>query len=372
MFKKEVSSLTGLRAFAALWVGVHHAISSLEGMHLPDSLLISRFIAKGWLGVDLFFVLSGFILAYSYQERFQVFRWATFRSFLLRRFARVYPAHIFTLSALAAMVIVASSLGVFSDPENKYNFKELLSQVFLLHGISSVEPRGWNVPSWSISSEALAYIVFPLLIIPIGRVKGAWANLGLLSGVLALSIGLALLLNDGSKFMLDFRFSWFRIISEFSMGLVLFNVASFLSPGKKYAYFAAASVLCIFLQGSVQGSFYDFMYLVYFMALILSLALAPSKGNRSLATSFGEISYSFYLVHSLIIILLNQLIRRSSLLGQSPLISICLFIVVSQSAAWVMYAYIETPVRSMINAWDTKIQKPKLTLVEGLKGAAEL
>lgn len=351
MQKKEVTSLTALRAFAALWVGLHHGFDSLEGVQGPGPLWLARLFSKGWLGVDLFFVLSGFIMAYTYQERLRSFSFEAYQTFLVRRFARIYPVHLFTLILFLLMVIGGRIMGVFVDPENKYSLSEFLSQALLLHGTGLIGPKGWNVPSWSISSEALAYVFFPLLLYPVSRATSVGRSVVSILGLLILAVSLALTLNDGKKFMLDFNHTWFRILSEFTMGLLLFNVTRFKRPSGLYYGLVAASSLGILSQGLVAGSFYDFMYLVYFLLLIHSLTLLPETAPWPWARTAGEISFSFYLVHSLVIIALNQVIRKIPVLGEVPFLSLGLFIVVSGGVAWLMYNYVETPARRLLNSW---------------------
>lgn len=351
MQKSELNYLTVLRAFAAVWVAIHHCFGSLEGMNLPDSLILSTFISRGWLGVDLFFILSGFILAYSYQGKMDEFQTNTYWNFLIKRFARIYPAHLFVLGLYAIIITSASILNLFNDQDGKFDGIDFIAQAFLIHGIGFFESTGWNMPSWSVSSEALAYIYFPLLILPLQKLTRASYHLIVIISILLITIWLAWNFNHAQKFMLNFEYSWIRILTEFVMGICLFHVTQISSKRKSYGLLAAAMVGCIFFQGLVDSSFFDFMYLIYFMVLIHALALIPTYKRIPFFTKLGEVSYSFYLIHSLIIILLNQLIRKVSFLEQHSLLSLLLFLIIAQISALIIYAGVEVPARNTINSW---------------------
>src|SRR5512135_599191 len=90
---KDIPSLTGLRAFAAWWVVFFHC-SFLLPAALPKVYWFARL---GYLGVDLFFVLSGFIISYNYWDKLASFSVKAYREFLWLRLARLYPVHLFTL-----------------------------------------------------------------------------------------------------------------------------------------------------------------------------------------------------------------------------------------------------------------------------------
>lgn len=342
MQNRELHYLTVLRAFAAIWVGLHHCATTLK---LSDnSIFLSPFFARGWLGVDLFFILSGFILSYSYREKIIL------KDFWVKRFARVYPAHIFVLGLYLVLINGTIYLGLYHDSQNRFTWEELLAQVFLIHGIGIFEPKAWNIPSWSISSEILAYILFPLMLSPLKRVKGINPNFLIILLLLGTTVTLAAVLNDGKKFMLDFEFTWVRILSEFAMGMVLFRFTSYFKPRKEYSLLALLAGVCIYGQTAVSNHFYDFIYLLYFMILIHALALLPNSKRVPYLSTLGETSYAFYLVHSIVLIGLNQLSGRIGLLIQYPLFNIFLFFVLSQLAAWGIYQWVEKPGRNFLRS----------------------
>lgn len=150
-----IPALTGIRGYAALWVCVLHYTWGWRG----DGVFLA--IAKsGGVGVEVFFVLSGFILTYVYAERFQIGGvGAGYMPFLRARFARVYPLHFVTLLAVVGLSL--ASLPILGANDTPYTFA---LNVMLLHAWGFTDTVSWNEPSWSISTEAFAYLLFPLFI----------------------------------------------------------------------------------------------------------------------------------------------------------------------------------------------------------------
>src|SRR5262249_33825967 len=154
-----VPALTGIRALAALLVlGMHTEQNVPFGL---DSFL--PFFARGYLGVDFFFVLSGFIITHVYFASLASPSRSAVQIFLWHRFIRLYPVHITVLAGLVAVFSLAHAAGcTFTHPQ-EWQWNELLWQLTLLHAWGVTATPGWNAPSWSISAEWFAYLLFPLL-----------------------------------------------------------------------------------------------------------------------------------------------------------------------------------------------------------------
>ena len=102
-----IRPLTALRFFAAFWVVLFSYWRKLGGP------VASMLVQKGYLGVELFFILSDFVLCHVYLKGFGDGHF-TYRSFLWSRLARVYPLHLATLTAMGALAVVAGK--AFPDP----------------------------------------------------------------------------------------------------------------------------------------------------------------------------------------------------------------------------------------------------------------
>lgn len=106
----EILSLTGIRAFAAIGVVLTHFHSELESF-VPSFSLLAPLYSRGGLGVDLFFVLSGFIITHVYEDKLRLNPKQEYRKYIINRFARIYPNYFATLTTLVIMVLCAEALG---------------------------------------------------------------------------------------------------------------------------------------------------------------------------------------------------------------------------------------------------------------------
>lgn len=103
--KAEIKALTGLRGVAAIYVVAYHMTG-----HWKQPPWLTTFIKHGYLSVDLFFILSGFVMALTYGGLFiDRFRWSDYRRFLLVRLARVYPLYL--LMTLITLILILTLLG---------------------------------------------------------------------------------------------------------------------------------------------------------------------------------------------------------------------------------------------------------------------
>src|SRR5262249_48688850 len=119
--------------------------------------------ARGYLGVDFFFVLSGFIITHVYLANLAHPTAAATRVFLWHRFVRIYPVHVAVLAGLMVLLAIGRVAGIpLNNPED-WSSADLLWNLTLLHAWGFVDHPSWNVPSWSISAEWFAYLLFPLL-----------------------------------------------------------------------------------------------------------------------------------------------------------------------------------------------------------------
>lgn len=150
---KEIKELTGLRGYAALWVFFLHATYGWSGCSL-----VMDIARLGGLGVVVFFVLSGFILCYVYDTKFYM-HVVNYKSFLFARIARVYPLHLFMLIVVLIQSFYYPNIMLPSD--NIYTF---ILNLFLIQSWGFTDLVSWNQPSWSISTEMFAYLLFPFLI----------------------------------------------------------------------------------------------------------------------------------------------------------------------------------------------------------------
>lgn len=164
---QQIRSHAALRGIAALLVVGYH-LQFGAWFRLPIET-VSDVLTRGYLAVDLFFVLSGFIIAYVNDAgRTHVVTLAEAASFWRARFARLYPLLAFSLLVMILFRVIVSLayLAGSRDPPiywNMHSLGVLASQLLLVNAwLPGFE--GWNIPTWSISAELVAYALFPLVV----------------------------------------------------------------------------------------------------------------------------------------------------------------------------------------------------------------
>ena len=150
-----IPALTGLRGVGAVWVVSLH-------LTLGSSIPI---VSRGDLGVDLFFILSGFILTRVHMSDFDGgYSIAKFGRFLLLRLARIYPLHLFTLFVFGAIVLALPDFTDRYEHPEYFSWQQFIATALLVQNWRMGLVSAWNSPSWSLSAEWLAYIAFPVSI----------------------------------------------------------------------------------------------------------------------------------------------------------------------------------------------------------------
>ena len=172
--RPELRALTGLRFVAAFHVLVFHALFTFSRASLRMPILapgpLRSLVSSGYVGVNLFFVLSGFVLAYAYVEDGKMTTSAG--RFWRARFARIYPMHLIgVLLALPLFVLGSLANHVQGVAIAKEGAKELALSALLVQAWVPAHVLDLNGPSWSLSVEAFFYALFPLLVRLFGRLR---------------------------------------------------------------------------------------------------------------------------------------------------------------------------------------------------------
>ncbi|MGN6209437.1 acyltransferase family protein [Asticcacaulis sp.] len=289
---QNLKPLTALRIFAAIWVVSYHFWPDL-GSAMP------AFVSKGYLGVELFFVLSGFILSHVYLERFRERRFS-YREFLWARLARIYPLHLAIMAGLAALILFLSLVGVHAG-DKLIVWSSLPAHLTLTQAWGLAPHGGWNHPSWSISAEWFAYLTFPAFALAAGAL---WNRPRLAIGLAAaLLVGLYIVFPRVAGFGLtSATIFWgaLRIVPCFALGCALWLAwrADVLKTKAQTLILAGASVLG--LVASTSFGLPDYVSVAACAGLILGLGAAARHGATILSHSalvyLGEVSFAVYMV----------------------------------------------------------------------------
>src|SRR5882672_10033465 len=181
----KIMALAGARAFPPLMVVMFHFS---EGHHYSGWRPLDFLATRGYLWVEFFFVLSGFILTHAYWPRLkELLRRPGYLAFLRARLIRLYPLHLFMLLVLLALVVglraLAAQGGYLSIFDAKYHqdisAKGFWLSLFLVHAWNSMPTLTWNGVSWFVSVEFALCLTFPILLwLAEGRL---WRGFGLIA-----------------------------------------------------------------------------------------------------------------------------------------------------------------------------------------------
>ena len=286
--REELVALTTMRGIAASLVLVYHM--------RPETS--TSWVAQGYLWVDFFFILSGFILAYVYGDPFaQRVSGPRYRDLLAKRLARVYPLHLVTL-LIAIALARGAHLHHFDSPTHS-----IFTNLLLVHAWGFEHRLTWNVVSWSISAEWGFYLVFPLMV-PVYFRAGRAASL---AGIAVALVALGLLERHFGSLNLAFDFALVRCLLETSIGIFLYNLYRDRSAAPLHR-FARLDILrwpLLVLPFAMMQLHCDTAVVVSFTLMFLPLALATGSLERLMSwpplAHVGRVSYSLYMIHWIVI-----------------------------------------------------------------------
>jgi peptidoglycan/LPS O-acetylase OafA/YrhL len=299
----EIRALTGIRGVAAIWVVLVHHLAVFQLM-FPATDILDRPISRGPLGVDLFFLLSGFILSYVYASGNLKFGLHEYGHFIWYRIARIFPNHWVTL--LFLVVFVSMSHLAHIPMTGSYPYSHLIFQATLTQQwpfVAVSQGREWVNTAWSLSAEWFAYLfVFPLVAY-IHRRK--WATFPSLLMIFA-TLSLRLL---AANFVLQhapFGAGLLAGVCDFFAGGLTFSV--FFNGGfpttlcQKLASFVALAIIAIVSFGDFPDPWQGALTVFLMALLLIGLTSNDSWASRFLSTRFiiwlGKISYALYISHT--------------------------------------------------------------------------
>jgi peptidoglycan/LPS O-acetylase OafA/YrhL len=335
----ELLALTSIRGLAAWWVVLFH-FRTLLVPWIPAAAVAA--LAQGNLAVDLFFILSGFVIALNYGDRLAA-DWRATGDFLFRRFARIYPLHLLMLAGFAAYAGAAILFGSMrlGDPDWAYYVASLL----LVQNWGFFHFLKWNVPAWSISTEVFAYLLFPILLrLFLARRQPGWL-LGLLVLLLGLSVP-AFFAAAGYAFPDAVpETGLFRCVVQFAMGMLLFELWRRLR-GRRLALPLIGTAVGLGLSYALLGLP---VVALAWAALVLGLALA-GKGplDAPFLVWLGRISYATYLCHYLALTVFKYLFVKAGQPVHPALLALYPLAVLAASA--LLYHGFERPAQKVLLA----------------------
>ena len=342
--------IEGLRGFAALLVAYFHCRQvtwiGMGAFHQLNASLASPGTIAAWLtfpvawgsaGVPIFFVISGYCIHRSGAARLFSNPGVRFdaRQFWLRRFVRIYPVLLPALLLTLAADSISLTLLPVSHKINAIGARDFFVNLFSLQGVAG-KTYGSNGALWTLSLEVQFYLLYPL-------VFAARRRFGLNAVLVAVA-----LVNVASALTLErhdivvFASYWF----SWMLGVWIAEVRLRGSYGYRFAYPAAALFAVAGCAAFHFGQFGAFQLWACAFACYLVKALgqpaAPSRGvPLALFAKLGEFSYSLYLIHLPLFVLLGSLLFRSEL--QTSIWASFGFTIAVLPIAWVFYQLFERP-----------------------------
>ena len=352
----EIRSLTGIRGIAAVYVMLYHGLHHI----VPVTSPVFNLVNHGYISVDLFFMLSGFVLCMVYESNFAQVNGivARYSDFIIKRFARIYPLY-FCVTVLAAVLFFIANRKLDAEA-----WKTLVSNFLLIEnwGIA----RSLAGPTWSLSVEWGGYFLFPFIALAMSKANRAGQLLGVAICVAMVMCAAYFPRQDrqyGVSGPLDLigynnLFTWLRFAGEFGLGISAFKIKDLgiVKALTAVPFFDVFMALAIVVLLNIAGS--DVFVVFAFFALILSLYMKQASGTAAVLGSavvffLGNVSYSIYLIHPFIIGRAPALAAKLGGHLGSPAIamgvSLTLLALLVIGLAWLSFQFIEVRGRLLIS-----------------------
>jgi peptidoglycan/LPS O-acetylase OafA/YrhL len=364
-WQKRIPTLNILRGFAALGIVVWHWQNfAFKGNSLPDNFentslplysFLKIFYEKGFLCVDCFFILSGFIFFWLYKSSIEN-RVIDFGNFSVKRIARLYPLHVFTLLIIAIlqMFYISRTGNSYIYPNN--DILHFLLNLFCVHYWPDLK-FSFNGPSWALSYEIICYLLFFILVF----IRQGSALFCLCVSLITFTMSYSFYIND--KMML-------YSLSCFFLGGVVFKSTFLISTKyqklKPVIHFTAATSCLILIIHFYFLNFNGFIMKIGFIAMLIkklffhyillfstisSLSMVEINKLKYLkfAEWIGNISYSMFLLH----FPLQLVIKIAIVLGLFKfdfhnILDMVIFFATLIALSHISFTYFEEPIRNMI------------------------
>lgn len=361
MASKEIKSLTGIRGLAAVYVIIFHwNVEISQKMKLSDFTgnihFFKSIINHGYLSVDLFFILSGFVLSLSSHRVFTetVSFGEDYKTFMFKRFFRIFPLYI-------CMTVLYYSLF------DRGSFANFLVNLTLLQGIIPFFNDSVIPPGWSLTNEWVIYFIFPFLFHYLIKFRNkAWVLICVSLLILILiSILRAHFINWANYTQLSTikgfnpvvsytrgPASFLRTIVSYLLGVFAFMVYDKKKNYSNFKYAAIAIIVLLFFNRS------DILIILLMPFLILYLTEVNylSKFFSSKVVYFlGLISYSLYVNHYLFI---ESYMKVSKMIGiNNNAFSFCYVVTGTLIFSIITYYAIEKPGMSFLKNNEIKLKR---------------
>lgn len=354
-----IASFEGGRGLAALLVALFHFGYDANAFSV---------VRNGYLFVDLFFVISGFVICSAYSSRLETA--GNLRSFLIRRFGRLFPLlgfstvlYVLTKNLLvwAKQAAVASGYGARLERPDLAGYLvpelgEIVSTLTLTHGMGIFDRLILNPVSWSISTEFYAYVLFAAVCLAFRGSTRLAVYAVLSASGLAATIWAALHVHDclqaGKCFDITYDFGFARCVGSFFLGALTYHFSRQvrLKPNTLQLAGLAGLVTLFFMAEAwpmlVFASPLLFALLVFSVSQDTGFAATVLKSKPFQV--LGQRSYSVYMMHPILMIFVEPFARRTQGTVLVAVVALAYLAILLLVSGWT-YKFIEDPMRKWFN-----------------------
>lgn len=360
----------GMRGFFGIYICIAHVYVRLVLINAKLFPLPAHFVAIGHNAVGMFIVISGYVLGLPVARAGQTFR-GGLRKFAARRARRILPAYYAALLIAIPIILLIAPGYHEALPPHRFEMAALL-HALMLHNFSNSAITAIDGPMWSIAIECDAYVLFPLVMVPLARRFGFRVMVGTIFAISLLPTLLGALRHNYVDYHLAQTCPWF--IGLFALGYAAASLTVDPRPAvvraftnwpwsKLAAVFAVATAIAVALTPSSIDLDKGGNGIRWYADILIGLAIACQftadsqarlHGRRTLFERFftlrpllflGTFSYSFYLLH----IPISDLVMRvaqpdwtRAQIGGLAVVSL----IVALAVSYVFYRLVERPFMS--------------------------
>jgi len=347
----KMTSIEAARAFAAISVVLMHCANAMKVEHFSGHVGLNAIFDFGYVGVDFFFVLSGFIITFVHFKEIGTYQ--NIPRYLWRRFSRIYPIY-WTFLLLSILLITLARLATGKGLLFDMGLNDIIGTVFLI--ISEGEPK-YIGPAWSLQYEVVFYVIFCALLIS-----------GRIGSLLFMTWAMLLLGHSFNLYTLDLPFNLHSPhCLQFLCGVAVGWLAR--RHPLKASKSLLVGVLLIFIAGVIfevygpyeRHSAIGRVVLGFSSALVLA-TLVGLENKHALNTPnwlarIGSVSYSIYLGHILFINITFMILVKIGIYHALPeIVAFCIAVAVALTATTLIGMYIELPIVNKLKHFNKQRQ----------------
>ena len=342
--------LDALRFIVASMIILHH-FQAAGPLPLAEELH-PVFERGGFLLTNFFIIDSGYVLMRVYGG--SVGRGAMSPGdFFLKRFLRVYPAHLIMVLALVALIVVSGLVGMAPRNPEWFAWDQLPAQVLLVQSFGVYGGLGWNAPTWSISALIGCYLAFPWILKGL-KTLGPWAALGLGVAVYLVANELTWALLDYPVYQMPLKYGFLRGLPLFFLGMCLAVVSEKVWVAPKLAGWIGVAA-ALMLAGVQYFDKHALVSLTMISLIILAAGAVPVTRPSKLVEKAAIVSFAMFITNEVVRIywfgVANVVIARLSVSEPVQWAIWGAGVLAAFAFAFVFHALIDAPIQNRIKAW---------------------